>query len=167
MVPDINLQIAVVIKALRDVVAPAVDAANKLAIEQLHLSIATLGLDQQRLPLDLRRARRELQNAIQLAEEVHTAALEPQLHISVAAARATLVDPRLDEAALDGVRTELLAHVEAVVAAAVGGPSERQVARAVIVASRPQCDLARAICAPAGFDPAASELPPLDHQLQQ
>ena len=43
MVPDADLQLSVVIKALSEVVAPAVDPANRLAVEQLHLSIATIG----------------------------------------------------------------------------------------------------------------------------
>lgn len=162
MVPDADLQLAVVIKALRDVVAPAVDPANKLAIEQLHLSIATIGLVQRGLPLAHARARRELLNAIALAEAVADAGG----CADHGPAQAALADPAADEARLDGERRDLLAVVEAAVAAAAGTARETAVARAVIAASKPQCDLARAWCAPSGFEVEPDALPPLDELLR-
>jgi hypothetical protein len=50
MIISLDLQLRVVIKALREVVAPALDPANELAKEQLGLSIATLAVVQARLP---------------------------------------------------------------------------------------------------------------------
>jgi len=74
MIPDADLQLSVVIKALRDVVAQAVDPGNRVAAEQLQLSIATLGLLKARLPLLHQCARRELANAISLGEALAAAA---------------------------------------------------------------------------------------------
>lgn len=162
MVPDTDLQLAVVIKALRDVVAPAVDPANKLAIEQLHLSIATIGLVQRGLPLAHARARRELLNAVALAEAV-AAVGSP---IDGGAAQAALGDPAADEPRLDSERRALLAAVEGAVTAAAGTTRETAVARAVIAASKPQCDLARAWCAASGFEVEPDALPALDDLLR-
>jgi hypothetical protein len=167
MVPDTHLQLTVVIKALRDVVAPAVDPEDKLAVEQLHLSIATLSLVQSWLPLGHRRARRELLNAIDLADRVRSAGAEIGVHGHETAARASLENACADEAALDSVRVQLLAEIETAVAAASGGASERAVARAVIVGSRPQFDLARVMCQRAGFDLSSAELPSLDQLLTE
>lgn len=161
MVPDSELQLAVVIKALRDVVAPAVDPANKLAMEQLHLSLATLGLVQKGLPLAHARARRELSNAIDLAGAVSAAGGV----VDAAAARGALADAAADEAALDDARRTLLSAVEQAVAASAGAANERAVARAVIAASKPQCDLARAWCAGSGFEVEADALPSLESLL--
>jgi len=171
MVPDSGLQLAVVIKALREVVAPAVDPANRLAMEQLHLSIATLGLVQQGLPLAHARARREMLNALALAEAVRTAgggeSLGATLGEAMAGARATLDDPRAGEGSLNDARRALLAQTEAAVAASAGTPVQQAVARAVVAASRAQFDLARAWCLGAGFETGTEGLPALDALLAE
>ncbi|MES2493355.1 MAG: hypothetical protein V4579_08765 [Pseudomonadota bacterium] len=157
MVPDAELQLGVVIKALRDVVAPAVDPDNKLALEQLHLSIATVGLVQRGLPLAHARARQELLNALDLAEAVGAAGCP----VETMPAQAALADPAANETRLDDARRAMLIAVEQAVADAAGTERETAVARAVIRASKPQCDLARAWSAPAGFEVEPDALPPL------
>jgi len=164
MVPDTDLQLSVVIKALSEVVAPAVDPANRLAVEQLHLSIATIGLVQRGLPLAHARARRELVNALDLADAVATAGG----HVgSTDDARAALEEARASEADLDVVRKRLLAAIEAGVTASVGTKAETPVARAVIAASKAQFDLARAWGAPAGFEVERGALPSLESLLSE
>lgn len=167
MVPDSSLQLAVVIKALREVVAPAVDPANRLAVEQLHLSIATLGLVQQGLPLAHARARREMLNALALAEAVRAAGGGDALGEAMAGARATLDDPRTGEPALNEARRALLVQTEAAVAASAGTQAQQAVARAVVAASRAQFDLARAWCLGAGFETGTEGLPALDALLAE
>lgn len=164
MVPDADLQLSVVIKALREVVAPAVDPANTLAIEQLHLSIATIGLVQRGLPLAHARARRELINALALARAVVDAG---GAVAGISDAQAALGDVRLGEADLDAVRKALLSSSEAAVAASVGTDTETAVARAVIAASKAQFDLARAWGEPAGFEVERVALPSLESVLAQ
>jgi hypothetical protein len=63
-----SLQIQTAIKAMLDVVLPAVDANNKLAQEQARLVIGTLSLVLQRLPLTYRYERDELSRFLALAD---------------------------------------------------------------------------------------------------
>src|SRR3546814_11599500 len=80
MIPDLDLQLQVVIKALKDTVMPAVDPAHRMAIEQLGLSIATLSMVRERLPLAGLREWQDLAHAIALGRptvvEVSSIALE-------------------------------------------------------------------------------------------
>jgi hypothetical protein len=162
MVPDIDLQLRVVIKALRDVVLPAVDSGNRLAVEQLHLSIATLGMVEARLPLAGRRVRAELANAIALAEAADAAALAAPLF----AAKAALEDPRADGRDLEMHKARLLTGVSTLVDEAPGnGARADSLARAVVAASKPQFDLIRAWCLPAGFEPDPGEVAPIEGLL--
>ena len=163
MVPDAELQLDVALKALREVVLPAVDPANGVAIEQLHLAMMTIGLVRERLPLRHRRARQELRNALDMAERLAALGAGGEAVASLAdAARGLLADPAADEAALSTVRCALLAALEAVVAASGGDVA---IARAVVAASKAQTDLARAWCLPAGFEVGAEDLPALDTLL--
>lgn len=165
MVPDADLQLAVVIKALRDVVSPAVDPANRLALEQLHLSIATLGMVRSGLPLQHQRARRELMNAVTLAGLIVQAGARSPHALSTA--RAALDDASMGPGAIDSVRLKLLGEIESAVAAAAGAPEEKTVALAVLKGSRAQFDLARSWCSAAGFEVHSGEVPPLDHVLAE
>src|SRR3546814_19527781 len=83
MIPDLDLQLQVVIKALKDTVMPAVDPAHRMAIEQLGLSIATISLVRARLPLAGLREWPDLANAILLGSapvaELSYTALEQAL----------------------------------------------------------------------------------------
>ncbi|HEX5805292.1 MAG TPA: hypothetical protein VFY31_03010 [Macromonas sp.] len=63
-----SLQIQTVIKAMIDVVLPAVDPNNKLAQEQARLVIGTLSIVLQRLPLTYRYERDELSRFLALAD---------------------------------------------------------------------------------------------------
>ena len=68
------LQIRSVIKAMTDVVLPAVDPANKLAQEQARLVIGTLSLLAQQLPLQFRFDCDELSRLLKLAAALRQAA---------------------------------------------------------------------------------------------
>ena len=164
MVPDTDLQLKVALKALREVVMPAVDPANGVALEQLHLAIVTVDLVRTRLPLRHARIRQELRNARNLADSVQAAGGEGGLAELVATADALLLDPEATEASLDATRLGILSAVEDAVAASNG---DRAIARAVIAGMRPQTDLARAWCLPAGFDVDPQDLPPLEQLLPQ
>jgi hypothetical protein len=163
MVPDIDLQLRVVIKALREVVAPAVDPNNKLALEQFHLSLATLGFVESRLPLVRKRVRQELQNAVALAEAVAAALKQNSSPITteVIAARTALADADVDTSELEAFKSRLLAAVSAAVNASSDAATDLALAKAVVAASKPQFDLTRAWGLPAGFEPDPAEVPPL------
>ena len=164
MVPDTDLQFQVALKALREVVMPAVDPANGVALEQLHLAIVTIDLARSRLPLRHARIRQELRNACDLADRIKAVGGKGDLAGLIAEADALLLDPEANEATLDGTRQRILSAAEDAVAASKG---DLEIARAVIAAVRPQTDLARAWCLPAGFDVDPQDLPELETLLPQ
>jgi hypothetical protein len=166
MLPGPILQLRVVIKALRDVIAPAIDPDNRVAAEQLHLSIATLSLMEARLPLLHRGARQELANAITLGETLEMVAeAKGLLATPLAAACAALADATVDMSELENCKARLLTAVSNIVAHSPDAVADRRIAQAVISASKPQCDLARAWCLPAGFEPDPAELPVIESLL--
>jgi hypothetical protein len=63
-----EIQIASVIKAMKDVVIPAIDPVNKLAVEQSQLIIGLLSLLSTQLPLQYRFDRDELARLIDCAK---------------------------------------------------------------------------------------------------
>lgn len=120
-----EFQIPTLIKALTEVVLPAVDPANKLAIEQGQLIVGMLHLIAQRLPLQARYDRHELQDFLSFAERLTgQAASLPEarealagLAPSVEQGRATLAiagaDPADVRAAILALRTATGAVVSA------------------------------------------------------
>jgi hypothetical protein len=63
-------ELQVVLRALAEVVLPALDGAEKHVVEQLHLSMAALEFMRQRLPLAAQFYRRDLGAYIALADDV-------------------------------------------------------------------------------------------------
>ena len=168
MVPDIDLQLQAAIKALTDTVMPAVDPGDKMAVEQLGLAIATLGIVRQHLPLARRLARRALAHAVGMAAELASVGGEnaAALVSPIAAAEAALADPEADVADIDGARGILNEAICAVVDGASDGPAARAVEAVVIRRSRETTELARAWCLPAGFEPYPERLPSIESLLR-
>ncbi|GAC1623373.1 MAG: hypothetical protein NVS9B10_08320 [Nevskia sp.] len=87
------IQIQSVIKALKEVVIPAVDPKNKLALEQVQLSIGLLALMAQRLPQQFRFDCDELERLLAFADTLGAhAGGEPAAELK--AARAAGADVR-------------------------------------------------------------------------
>ena len=81
-----TFQIPTLIKALTDVVLPAVDPNNKLAQEQAQLIIGSLHLIAQRLPLQYRYDRHELERFLELARQLEREAVgSPELEAAASA----------------------------------------------------------------------------------
>ena len=83
-----SFQLQTVIKAMTDVILPAVDPNNKLAQEQAGLVIAILNLIAQRMPLIYRYEGEELARFLELAGQLHKHAkdfrgMEAVLHSAV------------------------------------------------------------------------------------
>lgn len=153
MVPNIDVQLQAVIKALRDVVAPAIDVSNPQAREQLHLSIATLDMLRSHIPLVHACARRELANALAMVDDVTDAGSEELRDCEqTLRAKAALLDPTADARQLDAVRIAILRVVADVVATRPDNDSRLAIERAIIRHTRSQTNLARAWCEPAGFE---------------
>lgn len=74
MILSFDVQLQVSLRALEEVVAPALSQAEKHVLEQLHLAIATIGFVKTRLPEARRFARMELAHFIHLAKDVAEAA---------------------------------------------------------------------------------------------
>lgn len=98
------LQIQTVIKAMTDVVFPAVDPNNKLAQEQAGLVIGMLHLVAQRLPLMYRYDRDELSRFLALAETLQNEA--KKLPGATAALHALATSADVGENVLDRAQAE-------------------------------------------------------------
>jgi hypothetical protein len=103
-----NIQITSVIKAMTDVVLPAIDPANKLAIEQSQLILGILNLLASQLPVQFRFDRDELSRLCQYAHKLgaisvsdtHAGGALAALGASSAAAASVLEQCQLDPAEL-------------------------------------------------------------------
>ena len=149
------------IKALEEVVAPAVDPADPLAAEQLVLVIDSLRFLRERLDHLHDRARFDLRHHLRLAHAIaEDAALD-----EIAAASAVLANPE--------ARTPELREVAAALAAALrntvrdaGEDTRRRIERAIVAGSRERIQADRAWHLPQGFDPEPGAVPPLDAALK-
>lgn len=162
MVPDADLQLQVVIKALSEAVAPAVDPTNKVAAEQLHLSIATLGMLRGQLPMARRFARALLERAIELAEalgEAGKGAGEARA-AALRSARTALADPAAEIVEIEATRAELNQQMVALIDT-IPAEARDRVDALVLEQSKAQIDLFRAWFVGSGFEPEASSIKPI------
>ncbi len=167
MLPDCDLQLRVVIKALQDVVVPAVDPANQLAVEQIRLSLATLEMVRSRVPLVDKCARKELANAVEMAAALCDAgrgneADDLRRLIGEAQQALGVVDPSRSD--LVRIRTALLGAVSTMIddadASDVG-----QLSRIGLAKAKAQVELQRSWCTPSGFEPDPSAIPAIEDLL--
>jgi hypothetical protein len=157
VIPEIDVQLAAVAKALADNVLPAVDPANPMAVEQLHLALATLALIRQRLPDLHAYLRRDLAEAIALARSIGA---DPGEGEAVLASPAS--SPQRLEAEVRALKEAIAARIDAV----RGSPEESAVAAAVLGAAEPAILRWRAWASGMGFEPDPAAVPPLGDLLQ-
>lgn len=162
MVPDLDLQLRVVIKALSDTVGPALDPSQRVAQEQLGLAIATLSMVRERLPLEHSREWRALYNATELAAAIPAEYCDKDLFSAIDAARQLLAAQNPAPGSRKAATGRLLDAVSAVVRAP---ETPRSVLALVVDRSGPSTDLARAWCLPGGFEPDPAEVPGLQMLL--
>ena len=99
---DFDVQLQVALRALNDVVAPALNDAEKHVVEQLHLAVATIGFVKARLPEARRYYRMELAQFIALATaSAHAAGGDASLEAAA----------REGEVALSGAETDIADYV--------------------------------------------------------
>lgn len=161
MVPELDLQLQAVIKALGDTVMPALDPAQRVAVEQLGLSIATLGMVRSRIGLAGRREWQELQNAVSLGEAVAAESGSNALSAPLAEGIAALEDAN----PLPYARTRATRAITAAVSKLVAGGATPAVMRTIVDHSKAATDLSRAWSLPAGFEPDPGEVPALETLL--
>lgn len=155
MIPEIDVQLAAIAKSLADNVLPAVDPANAMAVEQLHLALATLGIVRQRLP-DLHAfLRRDLADNCALARAIGVPAAEWQR------AEAALATPGCGPQQIEREVRELKEAISARIDAVRGTPDEGPVAAAVMAAQEPMILRLRAWAIGMGFEPDPGQIPDL------
>lgn len=167
---DITLE--AVVRALTDVVAPALDEESALAREQLRLSIDHLRFIAMRLDLLHARAGFELRHHLRLAVAVREALGEeaqypPALDDAVEAGAAVLAAPTSSADALRTASADVAAAISMIVRSPSGLPADtcHAVVGAVVAGSAERVAFERSWYAPLGIDPDRDELPPVEQLL--
>jgi len=168
--------LAAAIKALDEVVAPAIDAGNPLAVEQLRLVSRFLGFLRTRMPQEHARAHHELRHylalagdLVPLAPECASPPVRQRLIEAVAAATPIADDPLATAQQLQGGIDTLSASISTLVRHVAAAPDAVRlpVERAVVRASRSLLDAQRAWFLPMGFEPDPARVPALADALAQ
>lgn len=157
----------VVQRALGEVVLPAVSGADKHVVEQLHLSMAALGLMQARLASARAFSRREVDDYIDIARAIGSAAgsdVEGVAALLDAAedAGAQLSRPAADTADYVATSRRLREIVGGFVEASAGEHYEERVDALVLAFGQKIQLRARRWCAPLGFELSPDDLGPRD-----
>jgi hypothetical protein len=172
MIPEIDTQLAAVIKALSDNVLPAIDASNPMAAEQIQLCLATLGLVKANLPELHRYLRRDLETHLamtrslkQLADNagVSTAIFDAAIDASAQ----TLGDPEMGPTQIEQQARQIKETVAALIAATRGTSAEPEVAATIIKAEEIVILRSRAWGIGMGFEPDPAQVPSLDQLLSK
>jgi hypothetical protein len=161
--------LAASIKALTEVVTPALGTADPVAVEQLRLVIGFLKFLQTRWPLSHARGRFELDHSLRLAQSLIPDArsvsteVHRRLETGVARAQALLGDAAAGSATFYETSADLSAAVSALLRAAAEGDSDvrQRVERAVLTQAKVSIDAQRAWHLPMGFELEPGELPSL------
>lgn len=167
-----DFQIQVMIKAMEDVVIPAVEREHKMAVEQAGLVLSTLRVLQQRLPLWRRYVRDELRRFGTLAHEagdVLPGGMDGIADLIAVSARARelLGDPEADTLELEQAAVACRNTIGKVMRAMSesGEKLEKtELGRIVLKASKVQLDRERAWLITSGFEDP-SKITPIEQQL--
>lgn len=171
-----DTQIQSMIKAMIDVVLPAVDPGHKMAQEQARLVISTLQLIARRLPIAYRYDRDELERYVALSRD-----LLAQVGCSVDGSIITALEKLAAHGSdvLDRARTEP-SEMEAAIfdlraamgnlireTSAKGNPETKAaVRRLILAASKQELDRERALVVDMGFESDSANMPiPIEKQL--
>ena len=171
-----QIQIQSVIKALSDVVLPAIDPNNKLAIEQGKLSIGLLALLAQQLPVQFQFDCDELGRLITTARELvsqaaggtSTQAARSALHDATRAADKVLEAAKASPADIEAeVRAMRVATGALITELHRDGDaaSQQQVRKTVLAMSKEQLLRDRSMLLMQGWEPDPKAIPPLSELL--
>lgn len=154
MIQSFDKQLQVVMRALREVVAPALGDAEKHVAEQVNLSIATLAFVAERLPDARRYYRWELSAYLDLARDLGAGG-DAALAAFVEAGGAVLARPEADIADYEQV-----AHQgREAIAAFAESDGSIAVERLILKRSAAIIDQQRQWCRPFGFELKPETLP--------
>lgn len=160
MIQNFDSQLQVALRALEEVVAPALAGSEKHVVEQLMLSIATIGFVKTRLPEARRFYRMELRSWLDLAEQAAAIAGRPEpLDNAIRAGHAALADPEADIAAFETASRHLRDLVTALSHAATGQDHQARLERLILDRSGDLVTQSRLWCLPFGFELQPENLP--------
>jgi len=165
---EFETQLQVVQRALGEVVMPALGAAEKHVVEQLHLSIAALAFMQQRLPHARRYYRGTTLSYLAMADAIIQLLKDCQeadsgkLGALVIQGRALLESPTGDIIDYRHFTEELRVVIAGLAASAQGSPQETALDSLIIDHSGPILLQERVWCAPLGFELRPQDLPQAD-----
>ena len=170
MMQSFNTQLQVSLRALREVVAPALQNGEKHVVEQLHLALATLEFTKQRLPYARRYHRLELKNYLGFASEVRgiisdQLKLCEQLAAAEGTGKAELLRPEAEVEDYVLVTRQLRELIAAAIPLSIDKPYERELDLLVIRRQEQFLLQQRTWCTPFGFELKPDELPQLDQLL--
>jgi len=164
--PDTQLQVS--LRALQEVVAPALKDSESHVVEQLQLVIATLGFARQRLPHMRSYYRRELDNYIHYGRDVSNlieasdVPLAEQLSTQAQAGADLLQNPESDIEDYLIISRQLRELIASAVERAAGTDIEAGLNQLVIEKLRQILPHQRAWYTPFGLDPTPEALPTLE-----
>jgi hypothetical protein len=175
-VDEISNALTALRHALENIVAPAVDASDPIASEQLVSGVRYLDFAIARIDQIHERERFELSHTVELARGIasdsashrgtNRSDVEKHLDEAVRSSELVLGDPATSTALLRACTAELRALLRRALVAGDATLSER-VRKAVLSAAAVYSDFERAWYLPLGFDPAPDEVPPLDEVLMK
>lgn len=161
MVPNVDLLVSAALRAMKEVVAPAIPQEQGVAAEQARVVIGVLSLLRKRVSFESVRSLKELEIAVDLAEQVTGVLSNPgALKAELEAARQNSSDAMNDKKR-DAVKRSLLACVATSIDDEHDREAKNRLLRAVLEISAKQTSLARAWSMPSGFEPASSDVDPL------
>lgn len=156
---DVQLQVA--LRALEEVVAPALGNAEKHVVEQLHLAIATIGFVKTRLPDARRYARMELAAYVTLAEQsLARAGSADALAAALEGARAVMASAEADTAGIEDACRALRDEVTALGSRCTDPAVSRDLDALVLDHGAAMVGQARQWTSPFGFELKPEDLPP-------
>lgn len=172
MIPEIDTQLAAVIKSLSDNVLPALDGGNPMAVEQMQLCLATLGLIKGHLPDWHRYQRRDLETHLALAAELARLAagagiVQDALIAAMGAGADALDNPELGAHEIEREARRLKDGIAHLINASRGSAAEREIAAAVLRAEETVILRSRAWSIGMGFEPDPTQIPSLQHLLRK
>tara|TARA_R110000787_G_scaffold211663_9_gene321494 strand:- start:19412 stop:19960 length:549 start_codon:yes stop_codon:yes gene_type:complete len=173
-----EIQLKSMIKAMQDVVIPALDDRNRLAVEQAQLVTGMLGLMQHQMPLQYRFDRDELKRLIETLEGCRllceqdaglSSHLEQHKRL-IAESRVVLEGSKVDPDGLQQAVRALRFRIGELVSLANEHASEGtriQIEKNVLAASGAQLLRDRALLAPQKWEPDPAALPNIESLLSQ
>lgn len=168
MIQSFETQLQVSVRALSEIVAPALAGADKHVVEQLHLVLAALQFMRARLPLATGFQRSELEAYIALGEAVaanfraHRESECEPLQQSLAAAHAELASAIADAADYQRATRVLRGLVTGLISESANDAEAADLQAIVLARSGEILGDARLWCLPLGFELDPDSLPQRD-----